>query len=467
MEVHTKNNMSEQQSNNIKGIQIGLTSYILVAITCILYILIIFTTISVSRHYNALAKNMSTFSICRQAVNTVEEASDYLTEQVHLYVITADSKYMDAYMDELYVTRRRESSFEILENSDINEEALSHLKYALQKSDDLTAVEFYAMRLVAEASSRTVKSLPDVIKNTVLTAEDAALSPEDKLQKAQILIIDSDYLYGKEQIRESISSCLNSIMSTSFQTPDINLASIRQSLFRQRIYISALFLLDVIVFAMMMLLVIRPIKTYINYIKKETMLPEIGSRELKHLAHTYNNVYKLNRVNETMLRQKAEQDPLTGLSNRRAFEHLRLVLRNDIPLTLFLIDIDHFKDVNDTYGHDVGDQVLIKVANALQHSFRSQDFVMRIGGDEFATVMTQVTLEQRSVLDQKVNTINEFLSLGKDDLPKVTLSIGAVYSDKGFTEDLYVQADKALYHVKEAGRNGYALYQDIFNSSAK
>lgn len=86
---------------------------------------------------------------------------------------------------------------------------------------------------------------------------------------------------------------------------------------------------------------------------------------------------------------------------------------------------------------------------------------MRIGGDEFAAVITHVTLEQRSVLDQKISFINQYLSDTTDGLPVVTLSIGAAFSDQGFTDNLYVLADKALYYVKENGRNGYALYQDI------
>ena len=197
------------------------------------------------------------------------------------------------------------------------------------------------------------------------------------------------------------------------------------------------------------------------------MLSIIGSYEFKYLALTYNDIYKLNKVNESMLRKKAEHDPLTGLANRSAFESLQQLLNSDTPLILFLIDVDYFKGVNDTYGHQTGDQVLIKVATALQKSFRSQDFVMRIGGDEFAAILTNITLKQRPVLERKLEDIRRFLSDTDDGLPAVTLSIGAVYSDAGFSDDLYAQADKVLYHVKEHGRNGYAFYQDIFGIPAK
>lgn len=87
-----------------------------------------------------------------------------------------------------------------------------------------------------------------------------------------------------------------------------------------------------------------------------------------------------------------------------------MLLKRDTPMVLFLIDVDNFKGINDIYGHKAGDQALIKIADALQKSFHSQDFVMRIGGDEFAAVMTQITLEQRNIIDQKVTLINRFLS---------------------------------------------------------
>ena len=162
-----------------------------------------------------------------------------------------------------------------------------------------------------------------------------------------------------------------------------------------------------------------------------------------------------------MLRQKAEHDALTGLANRGFFDNLQQILKGDLPLTLFLLDVDYFKNFNDTYGHKVGDQVLKKVASALQKSFRSQDFVMRIGGDEFAAVITHVTLEQRSVLDQKISFINQYLSDTTDGLPVVTLILGGAFSHPYSTQNLFGRAHNAIYFLKENGRNGYALYQDI------
>ena len=452
---------NEQQANNVKGVRIQTVSYFMIAVSCIFYIFILYITIQISNHYHTLTQNISKYDVCSQAAGTLEQASDYLTEQVRLYVMTADPKYMDAYIEEICVSMRREHALENLQNNNISEESLSYLQNALNASNELAKTELYSIRLVGEASGYTPDAFPDAVKNIVLSEEDSSLSADAKLQKAQKLVFNTEYLHTKEQIKADISSCLNSIIAATLNAQEVSAAAMEKSLFKQRIYISILFFLDIATFVMIIILIVKPLKIYVNCIKEEKMLSIMGSYEFKYLALTYNDIYTLNRVNESMLRQKAEHDPLTGLANRSAFDSLQQILNNEIPITLFLIDVDYFKGVNDTYGHKVGDQVLKKVAAALQKSFRSQDFVMRIGGDEFAAIITHITLEQQSVLDQKVTLINEFLSDTRDGLPSVTLSIGAAFSEHGFTDDLYVLADKALYYVKEHGRNGYALYQNI------
>lgn len=461
--MNTDNNMNKQQTKNIKGIRIQTVNYVMIAVSCIFYILILYITIQVSVRYNTLTQNINDFTLCSQDAKELETASDYLTDQARLYVVTADPKYMDSYINELYVTMRREHALENLQNTNcVGEESLAYLQEAFNESNELTVPELYAMRLVVETAGHDPETLPDAVKNIVLSNEDTTLSPDARLQKAQALVFNSEYLSTKELIRENTTSCLDSIVSDTLEQRNLSIAAMEQSLFIQRIYISVLFLLNIIIFIMILVLIVKPLKIYINCIREEKMLTCLGSYEFKYLALTYNDIYNLNKVNETMLRRKAERDALTGLANRATFEKLRQLLKENSPLALFLIDIDYFKKINDTYGHKTGDLVLIKVADILQKSFRTQDFVMRIGGDEFAVVMTNITMEQRSVFDQKICLINESLSQKEDGLPCITLSIGAVFSDHGFSEDLYVMADKALYYVKEHGRSGYALYQDIF-----
>ena len=130
-------------------------------------------------------------------------------------------------------------------------------------------------------------------------------------------------------------------------------------------------------------------------------------------------------------------------------------------LALILIDVDNFKSVNDTYGHAVGDRVLKRVAELLKASFRSVDILCRIGGDEFAVVMTRVNSSMSQLVIGKMSRINTALQHPKDDLPPVSLSVGVAFSDRENPQgDIFHDADSALYKVKEAGRKGCAIYNN-------
>jgi diguanylate cyclase (GGDEF)-like protein len=161
------------------------------------------------------------------------------------------------------------------------------------------------------------------------------------------------------------------------------------------------------------------------------------------------------------LRQEAVRDPLTGLFNRR---HLNEMLpiefarakRSNAPLTIFLLDIDHFKNVNDTHGHQVGDQVLQMVSEALKKNVRLGDIVCRYGGEEFLLVMPGMKIEDARIRAEILRTIvGSQIVKGRDGAFGVTISIGAALypQDSQTEEDLISMADEALYRAKQNGRN--------------
>ena len=147
-----------------------------------------------------------------------------------------------------------------------------------------------------------------------------------------------------------------------------------------------------------------------NCIKNNNFLEITGAYEFKYLAATYNNVYEMTLEQQNMLRQKAERDALTGLLNRQSFEQLKDQLAASTEhLAFLLIDVDVFKSINDNYGHDMGDQALIKVANLLDENFRRGDYVMRIGGDEFAVLMGKMDPRNKQTISEKIDLINDRL----------------------------------------------------------
>lgn len=239
-----------------------------------------------------------------------------------------------------------------------------------------------------------------------------------------------------------------------------NMELLRLLMTRQQLLTVVLLLVVVITIVSVVMLVLRPMDEYISRIREHKMLPMRGSYELRYLAKAYNIMYEENLHRNEELRYKVEHDALTGLYNRGAFEKLRETHQGD-DVALLLIDVDLFKGINDTYGHDVGDKMLQKVASLLDHSFRASDYPCRIGGDEFAVIMTGMTEERKQVVLDKIEIVKIGLRDTDDGLPAATLSIGVAFSaQRREGEDLFKLADKALYRVKEAGRNGCAFFGD-------
>jgi diguanylate cyclase (GGDEF)-like protein len=165
------------------------------------------------------------------------------------------------------------------------------------------------------------------------------------------------------------------------------------------------------------------------------------------------------------------RDDLTKLHNRRYLhkrlpEIIRQAAKNDYPLSLFMIDVDKFKEVNDTYGHQRGDKVLTEVSNLLRESFRDSDEIIRYAGDEFV-VMLPVTEEKDSLKIAKrlIGKVSQYTFVGDEGQPdlNLTLSLGmAVFPrDAQDAEKLIYRADEALYLSKRSGRNQVSVFSDV------
>lgn len=138
---------------------------------------------------------------------------------------------------------------------------------------------------------------------------------------------------------------------------------------------------------------------------------------------------------------------------------LAIYEKGDAPFAMILVDVDIFKSVNDTYGHATGDAILKKVSSLLKSAFRSVDYVCRIGGDEFAIVLVEMTSDLKYTIQEKITAVNQELSEPTDGLPAVSLSVGVAFSDRENPgESIFKDADKALYQIKEHGKHGCGFY---------
>lgn len=153
---------------------------------------------------------------------------------------------------------------------------------------------------------------------------------------------------------------------------------------------------------------------------------------------------------QTVLEYQVEHDALTGLLNRSAYEkYTSLFKGTEIPLAFILLDINKFKQINDTYGHNVGDIVLRDLAHSLTANFGASDLIMRIGGDEFCVLLSGYDMRNRDTLLEAVGNVNESMNTATEDRPATSVSAGIAFSAAGFGEDIYKQADTALYKAKE------------------
>lgn len=197
-------------------------------------------------------------------------------------------------------------------------------------------------------------------------------------------------------------------------------------------------------------------------------VPDVMKRRVEKVlgAHEKRKDLEILLEQNTM---KSLTDALTGLNNRPFLEkELKKLLDDEHYGTLFMIDLDNFKKMNDTYGHIVGDEVLKTFADVLKKYARKGDLICRLGGDEFVTFYTELT-EQDIVAQKATDIITTFSermgAMGYGGIVSVSIGIKITTGGEEFQE-LYDKADKTLYFVKNNGKNAYQIYDDNNTSSA-
>ena len=208
-----------------------------------------------------------------------------------------------------------------------------------------------------------------------------------------------------------------------------------------------------------------------NYTAEEIRLFATFSSRIALILHITNNLFLFNQM-----REMAIKDSLTGLYNRRYFEdqiekEIERSRRYSSALSFLIMDIDHFKGINDSYGHLVGDKILKELARVIDDSIRHIDIPVRYGGEEFALILPETDLEGARTISERLRTAieaHEFQfpggsGMGKDSV-YITVSAGVSHLSRPREMDaqsLLDQADQALYYAKEQGRNRTEVYAEI------
>ena len=392
-----------------------------------------------------------------QAAHQLMDASDYLTERVQRFTVSGDKRFLDQYFTEAFESERREEALSIMDINEKTQPALEELKAAMSHSVNLMNQEYYAMRLVIDAKGIT--DYPEILDTIVLSDEDAALSSSDKIRRATELVLNDDYYDQKDNIRRDMQESLDEIDKLMNSSKEEELARLHRELTFVRIVIIVQVVSILIMVRLTSILGIHPVLKAVDNIKADSPIPEVGANEFRYLAQAYNKMYAKYRSSLDNLNYKASHDELTGAYNRAGYELLLSSIDLDTTYML-LLDIDNFKSINDNYGHDVGDKVLIKLVKVLNSIFRDDDHICRIGGDEFVIFMVHSTAIQQKLIATKIEQINNELENSADGLPPVSISVGIVNGKDATDKDnLFEKSDAAMYESKRNGKRTYTFKQ--------
>ena len=453
MNAENAKNM-ENREHTGKCLSVRKTLRYMIIFMMLVSVLLLVATSSVSKVNSNLNDNLESYKQWQKDANNLQLASDYLTEQVRCFVVTGDRTYLDNYFEEANVTKRRDHALESVKRLKGESEAYTSLVNAMAESLELMDREFYAMRLAISGFGLNVSEFPQQVQDVELSVEDLADTPEKQRETAGLMVCDDTYHSKKQSITNHIQECLTAMDAHMEASQLAAQNQMKTTIRQQRLMIFASIAAMIGTNLMITQTVIWPLLKAVTYIQKDLSIPVEGSEEFQFLVREYNVAHRTNVEKKQELAYEATHDNLTGVYNRNGYESIRQSV-DWSHSALVLFDLDKFKPVNDKYGHKMGDRVLSRTAQTIQNAFRAQDYVCRIGGDEFAVIMVSVTTDTSDTICEKVRRINEALLRPQDDIPGIHISSGAAYGALIPDFDImFREADAALYRVKNNGGGG-------------
>lgn len=355
-----------------KGFRIRTFNTLMIVISCALYICLLMAMTYTMRNYEQLVQLTDDHISLEAAARTVTKASDYLTEQVRLYVQTRKEEYAWRYFDEITITKSRQKALAVLQQHSIAPSKEINLKLAVEDSDALMIREFYAIALVAAAEGHAETTALPVLVGTMLEPADAALSPQKKIEKAREMVFDTEYQTMKKKIYDHLDLFSHGILTTTEARLGNGLENLYDAIDAQRTLLSVLEILNAVTFFVITVLVVKPLRDCIHSVRKREPFREKGAYEFRYLARTYNDINRRSdalAASEALLRSKTQHDELTGLYNRSYFYEIAAerIRESDEDMYIITVDICNLKIVNEHYGMNAGDRLLKDIGTQLQH----------------------------------------------------------------------------------------------------
>ncbi|MBO4468297.1 MAG: GGDEF domain-containing protein, partial [Clostridia bacterium] len=357
--------MKEKNVGKVTGFRLEVFNIFIIVFTVIVTVVLSFVVYMAHSTYEEFYDATKEYIACRTAAEDIHEASDYLTKQVRNFAYSGNLTSLKNYFKEANVDKRRQKALETID-SYLNEDVKNaFLESAVNYSFQLMNIEYHSMRLVLEANGVDMDLYPEEVLNYELTSAEKAMSNEEKIELAKVLVSSTTYDNYKDNIYNSVGTYTKELLSETEKRERENSALFSRYQQIQMILIIVLLCVLLINVAFTSTFLIRPLRRNSKLIVNKDLLPVKGPAEMRTFAVLYNKVLEKTKIQQEKLTYDASHDSLTGIQNRSIFDEMYHSIDTTAHISLALIDIDHFKSINDTHGHEIGDGVLKWLASIL------------------------------------------------------------------------------------------------------
>lgn len=445
------------------------TFFILISLGFIsLTLILIFSFVELNRLSGELREVEYNRHLMMQKADELRQSSDDLSRLANKYVISTNESYKDDYF--MILSIRNGHKPRPLNYNGIYWDLLEPLRSLRHPLSDKQSLKQEMKNL--PFSSYEVSKLQNSEHNSNDLVElelKAFKAMKNNEQSIAIGLLNSkEYDKAKEKIMYPIDEFLVSLEQRTNKIIEVYTQDI-ETLFQQ---IYALFIIGFLLFLGVIILVMKKILRPIENLTQTILSFQKGEEGIKEQLF-YNDEVGLMTQQFFAMKKKMDDDymhikelsltdPLTKIGNRRMFFELseelcKISKRDKESVSLLMLDIDHFKKVNDVYGHMVGDEVLKFLVKELKHNLRESDIVARYGGEEFIVLMPRTEIEGACILAEKIRKFFEDNNyINKQGLcieVRVSIGITQSTSEDRKIQEVILRADEALYKAKETGRN--------------
>lgn len=282
--------MSNKRKGSSEGISLRVLHVAMVVCAVIISLLLIFSTYQSSNVFNTLNKATGNYIVRQEAAHELMEASDYLTEMVQRFTLEGDTKYLDNYFEEAFVSKRREASISSMAESEAEEVLVGQLQAAMDESTSLMYREYYAMKLVIEA--KEIRDYPETLRAIELKEEDTFLSADEKMELAQEMVLGPEYYEKKEIIRTNLRSSLQTLDKLMNTTRQNTTAELNKELTIIRVVIIVLTLVILLLIYLTARLGTIPLMDAEKRAEAGEPIPVTGAKEFRYMAKSFNKMHE-------------------------------------------------------------------------------------------------------------------------------------------------------------------------------